>query len=232
MPPTPDNTNFPCGVVSILRRFKVDGFCFQVYISVFGTHAPTLKGRDVKNKKSKVSIVRSCLHKVAMLFALKTFELQYGRSYQLEDLVGKEPVFLNDFGYDDDAKKWMYWTYLKRFLEGGDVPVARPKNRSGNVSVKNDAPVFLTTPQDDSLWRRKRVGEFETEQMRCRITCLRLHYAYLDAEREVEPCGQRGARLYLEGRLEDFTLPTTRARQANSERSAVAVIQTMQDIKR
>jgi hypothetical protein len=167
------------------------------------------------------------LRKVAMLFAFKTYELQYGRSYQLEDLVGKEPVFLNDIGYDDDAKKWMYWAYLERFLEGGDVPVARPKNRGWNVSVKNDAP------QDVSLCRRKRVGEFETEQMRCRITYLKLHYAYLGAERkEVETCGQCGARLYLEGRLEDFTLPTTRARQANSERSAVAVIQTMKDIKR
>ena len=133
-----------------------------------------------------------------MLFAFKTYELQYGRSYQLEDPVGKEPDFLNDFGYDDDAKKWMYWAYLKRFLAGGDVPVARPTNRGGNVSVKNDAP------QDVSLWRRKRVGEFETEQMRCRIPYLRLHYAYLGAERkEVEPCGQCSTPLHLEGRLEE-----------------------------
>jgi hypothetical protein len=59
-----------------------------------------------------------------------------------------------------------------------------------------------------------------------------LHYAYVGAERiEVKPCGQC-TRLYLEGRLEDLILPTALARQANSERSAVAVIQTMKDRKR
>ena len=164
-----------------------------------------------------------------------------GGSYQLEDLLGKELVFLNDFEYDDDAKKWMTWAYLKRFLEGGDVPVARPKKRGRNVLFKNVAPVFLTAPQEVSLWRGKRVDEFETEQTRCRIKRLRHHYAYLGAERkEVEPCGHCGARLYLEGSLEDFAaappaapnLPITPARQASSERSAVAVIQTMKDLKR
>jgi hypothetical protein len=40
------------------------------------------------------------------------------------------------------------------------------------------------------------------------------------------------ARLYLEGCLEDITLPTTMARLANSERSAVAAIQTMKDLNR
>jgi hypothetical protein len=75
-----------------------------------------------------------------MLFAFKTYELSYGCAYQLKDLVGKEPVFLKDFGYDDDGEKWMYWAYLERFLEGGDVLVARPKNRCGNVSVKKMRP--------------------------------------------------------------------------------------------
>jgi hypothetical protein len=45
-------------------------------------------------------------------------------------------------------------------------------------------------------------------------------------------CGHCGAPLYLEGCLEDVTLATTLARQANSERSAVAVIQTTKDLKR
>jgi hypothetical protein len=54
--------------------------------------------------------------------------------------------------------------------------------------------------------------------MRFRITDLRLHYTSLGAERkEAEPCGHCGARLYLEGCLEDITLPTTTARLANSE---------------
>ena len=65
---------------------------------------------------------------VVMLFAFKTYEMPDGGSYQLQDLVGKELVFLIDFEYDDDAKKWMSWTYQKRFLEGGDVLVAGPKN--------------------------------------------------------------------------------------------------------
>ncbi len=69
--------------------------------------------------------------------------------------------------------------------------------------------------------------------MHFRITYLSFHYAYLGAERtEVEPCGHSGARLYLEGCLDDVTLPTTPARPANSERRAVAVIQTMKDLQR
>jgi hypothetical protein len=84
--------------------------------------------------------------------------------------------------------------------------------------VKNYAPLFVTTPQEAALWRGKRVEVFETEQMRFRITDLRLHYTSLGAERkEAEPCGHCGARLYLEGCLEDITLPTTTARLANSE---------------
>jgi ABC-type iron transport system FetAB ATPase subunit len=111
-----------------------------------------------------------------MLFAFETYEMPDGGSYQPEDLVGKLLVFLIDLQYDDDATKWMSWAYLKRFLEGGDVPVVGPKNCGGNVLVKSDAPVFLTAPQEVALWRGKRVGEFETEQMRFGITYLRLHY--------------------------------------------------------
>jgi hypothetical protein len=165
-----------------------------------------------------------------MLFAFKTYEMPDGGSYQLEDLVGKEPVFLTDFD-DDDAKKWISWAYPKRFMEGGDVLVVGPKNCGRNVLVKNDAPVFLTAPQEVALWRGKRVDEFETGQMRFRITDLRLHYAYLGAERkEVEPCGHCGARLYLEGCLEDIA----HYNDAPSEQrgSAVAVIQTMKDLER
>jgi hypothetical protein len=83
------------------------------------------------------------------------------------------------------------------------------------------------------LWRKKHVDELETEQMHFRIKYLRLHYAYFGAERiEAKPCGQCCTRSYLEGHLEDLILPTALARQANNERSAVAVIQTMKDIKR
>jgi hypothetical protein len=78
------------------------------------------------------------------------------RNYQLEDLMGKELVFLDDFEYDEDVKEWMSWAYLKRFLEGGDVPVAGPKNRGGNVLAKNHASVFFTAPQSVALARGAR----------------------------------------------------------------------------
>ncbi len=63
----------------------------------------------------------------------KVYKRPDGGSYQLEALLGKELVFLNDFEYDEDTKKWMSWQYFKNFLEGGVVPVSRPKNRGGNV---------------------------------------------------------------------------------------------------
>ena len=62
-----------------------------------------------------------------------------GGSYQLEDILDKELVFLNDFEYDEAAKKWMAWSFFKRFLEGGELTVARPKNRGGNAIFKSDA---------------------------------------------------------------------------------------------
>ena len=70
--------------------------------------------------------------------------------------MGKEPVFLIDFEYDDEAKKWMSWAYPELFLEGGDVPVAGPKNRGGNVLVKNHVSVFFTAPQEVALAREAR----------------------------------------------------------------------------
>ena len=65
-----------------------------------------------------------------------TYERPDGGSYQLEELLDKEVVFLNDFEYDPAAKEWMPWSYLKNFLEGGAIKVARPKNRGGNVLFK------------------------------------------------------------------------------------------------
>ena len=38
--------------------------------------------------------------------------------------MGKALVFLYDFGYDRDTKKWCNWGYLKRFLESDPLPVA------------------------------------------------------------------------------------------------------------
>ena len=58
--------------------------------------------------------------------------------------------------YDDDAKKWLAWSYFKNLLEGEPVMVARPKNKGGNVPWKSDAPVFLTAPQDLRIYKTRR----------------------------------------------------------------------------
>ena len=123
-----------------------------------------------------------------------------GGSYQLETLLGKEIVFLNDLEYDEDAKKWCPWGYLKRFLEGEPLPVACPKNRGGNKMFTSDAPVFITAPQEIALYRGKRRDEYETSQMNARVKYAYLTVSIPEAERkETPPCGHCGARLYLEG---------------------------------
>jgi hypothetical protein len=147
----------------VLQKNNIDGAFQREVVSVLTAGRKKMRNLCVVGGPN---MAKSFLFK-PLLSIFKTYEMPDGGSYQLEDLLGKELVFLNDFEYDDDAKKWMTWAYLKRFLEGGDVPVARPKNRGGNVLFKNDAPVFLTAPQEVSLWRGKRVDEFETEQMRC-----------------------------------------------------------------
>ena len=38
-------------------------------------------------------------------------------------------VFLNDFGYDDDAGEWFAWSYLENMMEGEKLDVAWQKNR-------------------------------------------------------------------------------------------------------
>ena len=91
---------------------------------------------------------------------------------------------MNDLEYDEAAKKWMPWGYFKRFLEGEEVMVASPKNRGGNVPFTSDAPVFMTAPQEVSLWRGKKLDEYETGQMRTRITYLRLSYTFSESERK------------------------------------------------
>ena len=62
----------------------------------------------------------------------------------VEKIIGKEIVFLNDFEYDDDAKKWLAWSYLKNMMEGEKLDVARPKNRGvGNLEWTDTSPIFI-----------------------------------------------------------------------------------------
>ena len=123
-----------------------------------------------------------------------------GGSYQLEEILDKEIVFLNDFEYDEDAKKWCPWGYFKRFLEGESLAVACPKNRGGNKTFTSTCPVFITAPQEISLYRAKRRDEYETKQMHHRVKYMYLSYEIPEALRkETDPCMHCGARLYLEG---------------------------------
>ena len=94
----------------------------------------------------------------------------------------------------------MQWQYLKHFLEGDSIPVARPKNRGGDTDFKSDAPVFLTAPQEVSLYRGKKRDENETKQMRTRIKYMTLRHTFEEPFRvEAGPCGPCGAKVYLEG---------------------------------
>ena len=112
----------------------------------------------------------------------------------MEDILNKELVFLNDFEYDEAAKKWMAWSFFKRFLEGGELTVARPKNRGGNAIFKSDAPVIMTAPQEVQLWRGKHLNISEVEQIRNRIKYITLSHQFTEEERrEVDPCGHCGA---------------------------------------
>lgn len=131
----------------------------------------------------------------------KTYTRPDGGSYQLENLLGKEVVFLNDFEYDESAQKWMPWQYFKNFLEGEKVAVARPKNRGGNVDFESDAPVFMTAPQEVALYRGKLRDEYETSQMNSRVKYIPFRFTFSKQAGvpEVKPCGHCGARVYLEG---------------------------------
>ena len=136
-----------------------------------------------------------------LFLIFKTYTRPDGGSYQLEELLGKEMLFLNDFEFDASAAKWMPWQYFKNFLEGEKVIVARPKNRGGNMEFKSDAPVFMTAPQDVALYRGKLRDDYETAQMSTRVAYIRFTHTFSKQQGvpDVKPCGHCGARVYLEG---------------------------------
>jgi len=131
------------------------------------------------------------------------YERPEGGTHQLENLLGKEVLFLNDFEYDAKTQEWMPWQYFKNLLEGGEVTVARPKTRGSNVQFKDSAPVLMTAPGEVTLWRRGQVVQAETKQMRTRIRYLELTHELKEEERQetdAQVCGHCSARVYLEGR--------------------------------
>ena len=131
-----------------------------------------------------------------------TYDRPDGGSYQLEDLLEKEAVFLNDFEYDTAAKDWMPWSFFKNFLEGQHVRVAKPKNRGGNVVFTGTAPVFMTAPKEVTLVRRGAEVVEETKQMRKRIKYFCLRHPIPEEHRQevLRYCGHCAARVYLEGK--------------------------------
>jgi hypothetical protein len=137
-----------------------------------------------------------------MLQLFHTYTRPEGGSYQLENLLGKELVFLNDFEYDASAKEWMPWQYFKKILEGEHVQVGCPKNRGGNQLFTGSAPVFLTAPQEVTLVRYGKQVAYETEQMRKRIVYFTLCHTIPEESRKevLRVCPHCSARVYLEGK--------------------------------
>jgi hypothetical protein len=182
----------------ILQKNNLDGF-FQK--EVLGAM------RSGRLKQRNLCLVggpncgKSFLFK-GLLGLFRVYERPEGGSSQLEDLLGAEVVFLNDFEYDADAPKWMPWSYMKNFLEGAAVKVAMPKNRGCNQLFKGTAPVFLTAPAEVVLKRYGKEVVAETEQMRKRIKYITLTYQIPEEQRKevLEVCPFCTARLYLEGK--------------------------------
>ena len=146
----------------------------------------------------------------------RCYERPDGGTYQLEDLLDCEVVFLNDFEYDTKAKDWMPWSYFKNFLEGGHVKVGRPKNRGGNKLFKGTAPVFFTAPEEVKLYSKGVEVYAETAQVRKRICYFTLKEQIPEDKREevLRHCGHCAARLYLEGKApapHDAARPTAAA---------------------
>jgi hypothetical protein len=153
----------------------------------------------------------------------RTYTRPDGGTHQLEELLGKELVFLNDFEFDEDAKKWCSWSYLKRFLEGGKLPVAVPKQKGSNQDFTSDAPVFMTAPQEVSLYRGKKRDDYETDQMASRVKYCKLTHKFEEKDRvEAKECAKCGAKVYLEGRAAPTQALTASASQGPEPTAATA----------
>ena len=140
----------------------------------------------------------------------RVYEPPDSGSYPLEEILGKEVILLNDFTWDE---AWLKWPYLKRLLEGGSIPVARPKNRGSNVEFNLDSPVIGTACCTIQLFvrdgRRLIVDQAETSQMNSRVRYLYLNQS-ISATRKCAECAHCAARLYMEGG--SAVWPRTRSR--------------------
>ena len=139
-----------------------------------------------------------------------TYQQPDGGSYQLETLLGKEIIFLNDFEWDA-TEKWCRWAFFKNFLEGGSLAVGRPKNRGGDAVFEASSPVFGTCYSPVIMFNRRgsalSVNTSETEQMNNRIVYLRLSFQMPEhaIRYDVPDCCCCAAQLYLAGALTGAT---------------------------
>ena len=131
----------------------------------------------------------------------RTYSIPDSGSYQLEMILDKEVIYLNDFTWDE---RWLKWQFLKTFLEGDAIQVGLPKNRGGNVVFKRDSPVIGSCCAPVQLFNKggkaMSLNVSETQQMQSRITYLIMQQP-VPAESLVEcpACAHCAATLYLEG---------------------------------
>ena len=143
-------------------------------------------------------------------------------SYPLELLPEAEIVLLNDFTWDE---AFMSWSYMKNFMEGGSIPIAKPKNRGKDEVCEKDSPVVGTAPAPIQLLVRDRsrsvVHQDETLQMNSRIQYLYMNVAIpAHAVIRARPCPCCGAHLYLEGREGWRATLATPSARSSSPRAA------------
>jgi hypothetical protein len=147
----------------------------------------------------------------------RVYEPPDSGSYPLEEILDKEIILFNDFTWDESFIKW---PVLKRLLEGGSIPVARPKNRSNNVEFTLDSPVIGTASTTIQLFvregRRIILNHAETAQMNSRVRYIYLNQSIAsESIRECRECAHCAAKLYMEGRSQAIVeRPRSRSRSA------------------
>ena len=149
-------------------------------------------------------------------------------SYQLETILDKELVYLNDFTWDET---WMKWAYLKRFLEGECITVVRAKNRGGNVEFDKKIPIVGSLYAPIQLFVRAggknhfTLHGSETSQMNSRMQYMGMSTT-LEEDEVVpcSPCEACGAALYLEGEVgrSSSSSQRPRSRSPTSEQASAA----------
>jgi hypothetical protein len=135
----------------------------------------------------------------------RCYEQPDSGNYRLEKMLEKELVFLNDFEWDQSGK-WCSWQYFKNFLEGGSLPIGRPKNRGGDVDFQLDSPVLGTCPSPILLFSRQgsnmAINQYEVDQINTRVVYMKFTAQIQKdrVQRKVKECPHCAAKLYLEGR--------------------------------